>query len=76
MWSMGTRNPSSDGTVQQTDESLSWYDLMLAAVPLPMVVGAAAGAAGSLPPAGGLGVGALLSATVVAYGLFCDPPAA
>lgn len=73
---MATRNPSSDGTVQHTDESPSRYDLLLAAVPVPMVAGAAAAAMSSLPPANGLGVGALLSAMVVVYGLFCDPPAA
>ena len=73
---MATQSPSSDATGQHADQSLTRYDLLLAAMPVPMAAGAAAAAASSLPSVSGLGVGALLSATLVVYGLFCEPPAA
>ena len=73
---MATRNPSSDSTGQHADQSLTRYDLLLAAVPVPMAVGVAAAAASSLPSVSGLGAGPLLSATLVVYGLFCESPAA
>lgn len=73
---MATKNPTSDGTGQHADQSLSRYDFLLALMPLPIVAGVAATAMGDLPTVGGLGFGSFLSALVVGYGLFLDNPSA
>jgi hypothetical protein len=53
---------------------VSRYDLLLAAMPVPLAAGVGYAAATGLPTAGGLGVGSLLSAILLAYGLFFDAP--
>ncbi|MFB6221336.1 MAG: hypothetical protein ABEH90_07835 [Halolamina sp.] len=53
---------------------VSRYDLLLAALPMPLFVGALVGRATAAPFVDGLGAGALLAALLLAYGLFVDPP--
>lgn len=57
-----------------TGVSLSYYDLALAIVPLPLLTGLLAGKILTLSPQTGLSVGAALSALAVAHLLFRDPP--
>ncbi|WP_129112774.1 hypothetical protein [Halegenticoccus tardaugens] len=55
--------------------TVSWYDLLLAALPLPLVAGVAWSLLTSAPTALGVGLGSLPSAAVLCYGLFYDAPA-
>ncbi len=72
---MATSNHSSDSAREYANQSLSRYDLLLAAVPVPLVTGvAAAGTLGTLPVANGLGAGALVSMLIVLYGMFFAAP--
>jgi hypothetical protein len=71
---MATRNPQSDSAGTFDDQSLSRYDLLLAAVPVPLVAGVAAAVSSSLPAVSGLGLGSALSMLFVLYGLFLDAP--
>jgi hypothetical protein len=74
---MATSNHSSDSTGEYANQSLSRYDLLLAAVPVPLVTGvAAAGTLGTLPVTNGLGAGAFVSMLIVLYGLFFATPGA
>ena len=52
----------------------SRYDLLLAALPVPLLVGAALGAAGAISLTLGLWLGSLLSLPLLAYAVFLDPP--
>lgn len=54
--------------------NLSYYDLALVFVPLPLFGGLLAGALSPLAPHFGLLAGALLSAMTVAHLLFGEPP--
>jgi|APHM01.1.fsa_nt_gi hypothetical protein len=72
---MATNNHSSDATGEYANQSLSRYDLLLAAVPVPLVTGAVTAATLGTPPVtNGLGVGAFVSTLIVLYGLFFAPP--
>jgi hypothetical protein len=53
---------------------LSRYDLFLALLPLPLLVGLGWGAATPAPLSAGAGLGSLPSAALLAYGLFVDGP--
>ncbi|WP_049894342.1 hypothetical protein [Halogranum rubrum] len=69
---MSVRDAFSAG---RTDpETVSRYDLMLAVLPVPVVLGAVGGLLTSVPTALGAGAGGLPSALVVGYGLFVDAP--
>jgi hypothetical protein len=52
----------------------SRYDLLLAVLPLPLLLGAVGGVATSLPVSVGVGLGGLPAALILAYGLFVDAP--
>jgi len=52
----------------------SFYDLALAVVPLPLVVGLLAGQFLASTPSAGVAIGGAGSALVVAYLLFGNPP--
>jgi hypothetical protein len=52
----------------------SRYDLLLAVLPLPLVLGMATSALVSAPVSIGAGLGGLPSAALLAYGLFYRPP--
>jgi hypothetical protein len=56
--------------------TVSRYDLLLALLPLPLLVGGLAAGLASMPTALGVGAGAPLSAAMLAYGLFYDAPVA
>jgi len=72
---MATSNHSSDSAGEYANQSLSRYDLLLAAVPVPLVTGVATAATlGTLPVANGLGAGALVSMLIVLYGMFFAAP--
>lgn len=69
---MSVRDEFSAG---RTDlEAVSRYDLMLAVLPVPVLLGAVGGLLTSVPAALGAGAGGLPSAVVVGYGLFVDTP--
>jgi hypothetical protein len=54
--------------------SASRYDLLLAVLPLPLLVGASASAGLGAPAALGVGLGGVPSAVLLAYGLFVEAP--
>jgi len=54
--------------------SVSYYDLVLALLPVPLVFGLLAGKLLSIPSQTGVLAGALLSAMGVGHVLFGDPP--
>lgn len=54
--------------------SLSYYDLVLALLPVPLVVGLLVGKFAGIPVSTGVSVGAVLSAIGVGHLLFRDPP--
>ena len=53
---------------------LDYYDLALAVVPIPLLLGLLAGKFLALPTQTGVSVGAALSALAVGHLLFRDPP--
>lgn len=53
---------------------VSYYDLVLFVVPIPLLVGLLLGELLALPSQAGLMAGAALSALVVCHVLFFDPP--
>jgi hypothetical protein len=53
----------------------SRYDLLLAVLPVPLVLGGLASAVTGAPTALGVGLGGLPSALLLVYGLFVDTPA-
>ena len=70
---MATNTTPSDGTAQ-TNGSFTRYDLLLLAMPVPLIAGWAGAHAADAPVVGGMGVGSILSAALLAYGLFVDTP--
>ena len=54
--------------------NVSYYDLVLLSVPLPLLFGLLAGEFFSLSPQAGLLAGSVLSAMTVGHLLFGDPP--
>ncbi len=54
--------------------NVSHYDLALAVLPLPLLVGLLAGELSALPVRIGVSAGALVSALVLGHLLFRDPP--
>ena len=72
---MATSTSPSDGIVRTTDDvRVSRYDLLLAAMPVPMLVGWLGAVVVGLPTVSGMGVGSVFSALLLAYGLFVAPP--
>ncbi|WP_424007054.1 hypothetical protein [Haloferax denitrificans] len=67
---MRTRTPHSDSIVSETTR----YDAILATLPLPLLVGTAVGALSPLPISPVVGASGLVSAAVLAYGLFVATP--
>ncbi|MFK5603838.1 hypothetical protein [Haloferax volcanii] len=67
---MRTRTSHSDSIVSEATR----YDAILATLPLPLVVGAAVGALSPLPISPVVGASGLVSAAVLAYGLFVATP--
>ena len=57
-----------------TGQSPTRYDGMLAAMPVPVVAGAAAGWGLAIPYAVGVGLGSLLAGLLVVVSLFVVPP--
>ena len=53
---------------------VSYYDLVLFVVPMPLLVGLLLGELLALPSQAGLAAGAALSALLVSHVLFLDPP--
>ena len=53
----------------------SRHDLLLALLPLPLLLGAVAGATTAVSLTTGIWVGSLLSLSVLCYAVFVDPPA-
>lgn len=70
---MNASQLSPVGAVLPTDGP-SRYDLYLALLPVPLVVGAVTALATPVPLPYGAGAGALPSALVLGYGLFRDAP--
>ncbi|WP_101294207.1 hypothetical protein [Halegenticoccus soli] len=70
---MSVRNAQRSGGTGPP--KVSRYDLLLAALPLPLVAGVAWSFLAPVPTALGAGLGSLPSAVVLGYGLFCDAPA-
>lgn len=68
----GEQNPSPNP--RSLGSTLSFYDLALAVVPLPLVVGLLAQRFLASTPGAGVAVGGLGSALVVGYLLFGNPP--
>lgn len=66
------RSPLVDGTVLGV--RVSRYDLYLALLPVPLLLGAVGALATAAPPAYGAGVGALCASPLLAYSLFYDAP--
>lgn len=54
--------------------TLSYYDLVLALLPVPLLVGLLAGTLLAVPVQTSVAVGAVLSAMGVGHALFRDPP--
>ncbi|UPW01328.1 hypothetical protein M0R88_04295 [Halorussus gelatinilyticus] len=54
--------------------NVSYYDLALAVLPLPLLVGLLAGEVLALPVQTGVAAGALVSALALGHLLFRDPP--
>lgn len=50
------------------------YDWLLAAIPIPVVIGWVAGASGVLSVPFGVALGSVVAAAVVGYALFVDAP--
>lgn len=75
---MSARDTSSDDSLQFLARlrlgSLSKYDVVLAAVPLLVLIGALGGVALPVPTPTAAGVGGAAAAVVVGYALFVDPP--
>ncbi|MDS0242961.1 MULTISPECIES: hypothetical protein [unclassified Haloferax] len=67
---MRTRTPHSDSIVTKATR----YDAILATLPLPLAVGTAVGALSPLPLSLVVGASGLVSAAVLAYGLFVATP--
>jgi len=57
-------------------DGIARYDLYLALLPVPLIVGVLAALSTPLPLSLGAGTGALPSALLLAYGLFRDAPTA
>jgi len=68
----GEQNPSPNPL--SLGSTRSFYDLALAVVPLPLVVGLLAQRFLASTPGAGVAIGGLGSALVVAYLLFGNPP--
>ncbi|WP_148414846.1 hypothetical protein [Haloferax sp. KTX1] len=67
---MRTRTPNSDSIVSEATR----YDAILATLPLPLAVGTAVGVLSPLPISPVVGASGLVSAAVLAYGLFVATP--
>ncbi|WP_049967441.1 hypothetical protein [Haloferax prahovense] len=67
---MRTRTPHSDSIVSEATR----YDAILATLPLPLLVGTAVGTLSPLPFSLLVGASGLVSAAVLAYGLFVATP--
>lgn len=65
-------DPSSHNAVSSA--GYSRHDLLLAALPVPLLVGATLGATGAISLTLGLWVGSLLSLALLVYAVFLDPP--
>lgn len=70
---MSTEQKHPAGSVDGSFE-LSRYDLLLLAIPIPLLSGLLAGLVGSGPMVEELGAGALLAILLITYGLFVDAP--
>lgn len=70
---MSTKQKHPAGSVDGSFE-LSRYDLLLLAIPVPLVSGLLAGVIAPGPAVEELGAGALLAILLIAYGLFVDAP--
>ncbi|WP_156105576.1 hypothetical protein [Halobellus rufus] len=55
-------------------QSVSRYDLLLAALPIPLLLGIGSGVLTDLPLAAAAGLGSVPSALLLAYGLFVHAP--
>ncbi|WP_435062270.1 hypothetical protein [Halobaculum sp. EA56] len=75
---MSVRDPSSDGfgraVTRSGDVPLSKYDLLLAAVPVLLLAGTVGGTTLPLPTTVGTGLGSVVAAILVGYGLFVASP--
>ncbi|WP_144905270.1 hypothetical protein [Halobellus captivus] len=58
------------------NDTVSRYDLLLAALPIPLLLGIGSGVATDMPVALGVSVGGIPSALLLGYGLFVDAPTA
>lgn len=70
---MSTKQKHPAGSVDGSLE-FSRYDLLLLAIPVPLVSGLLAGVVSSGPVVEELGAGALLATMLITYGLFVDAP--
>jgi hypothetical protein len=70
---MSTKQHHPAGSVDGSLE-LSRYDLLLLAIPIPLVSGLLAGVVAPGPVVEELGAGAVLAVLLMAYGLFIDAP--
>jgi hypothetical protein len=69
---MSTR--TTHGRRNVDDRRFSRYDLFLALLPLPLLLGLVGAAITSVPLPTGAGLGSLPAAALLAYGLFVDGP--
>jgi len=58
----------------EDDIGVTSYDLLLLALPVPLVLGAVSSALLGVSTAVGVGIGGLPSVLLLAYGLFAVPP--
>ncbi|WP_372912976.1 hypothetical protein [Salinigranum sp.] len=75
---IGGSNGRPGGThdVGTSDHPLSKYDLFLAVLPLPLLVGLGWATLAGAPLSAGAGLGSVPSALLLAYGLFVGGPSA
>ena len=69
---MSAEEPISTETLRVGTESR--YDILLAVLPLPLILGLFIASAAQITLAIGAALGGVLSAVVLAYGLFIDSP--
>lgn len=69
-----SRQTGNQRGVAKDRQSFSRYDMLLAAIPVPFVLGTATALLTEAPTAGGVAGGGVVAALLVFYGLFVDPP--
>jgi|GEM_PF-3529430 len=66
--------PETDAVVSDEAQEVSVYDIFLAALPFPMIVGIVAGRFTPLPVHAALFIGATITVVIAGWGLFWHYP--